>query len=213
MEHAHRPYLPAAGRDWALPLYDPFVTLIGADARRQTLIDQAALEPHHRVLDVGCGTGSLIVQIKRGDPAMDVTGLDPDPNALARAQQKARRASVAVGLDVGFADRLPYADSSFDRVFSSFMFHHLPSSDRLAMLREVRRTLKPGGSLHLVDFDGFHHRIAKVTRLFDSGRHLSGMDEQHLLALMREAGLQARKAGESAVALGLLRISYYQALA
>jgi len=82
-------YIPAASHDWLLPFYDPFVKLLGADAARKTLLDQAAIQPGFRILDVGCGTGSFAILIKRLHPAVDVIGLDPDPFALARAKRKA----------------------------------------------------------------------------------------------------------------------------
>ena len=94
--NTQRTYLPAAGHDWFLPLYDPLTKLLGFDSSRRRLLDQAALEPHHRVLDVGCGTGTLAVLIKRLYPTVDVTAVDPDPRALARAKRKAASASVAV---------------------------------------------------------------------------------------------------------------------
>lgn len=53
MENVQKTYLPAAGRDWALPLYDPLVKLLGGDKVRRTLLDQAALQSGHRVLEVG----------------------------------------------------------------------------------------------------------------------------------------------------------------
>ena len=125
MEETHKTYLPAAGHDWLLPLYDPIVKLLGGEAARRALLDQACIRPGQRVLDIGCGTGSLVVLIKRLHPDVDVVGLDPDPKALARGRRKAARTSVSVQFDQGFADELPYADASVDRVFSSFMFHHL----------------------------------------------------------------------------------------
>ena len=78
-----RTYLPATGNHWALPLYDPLVKLLGADRARAVLLEQAVLRPGHRVLDIGCGTGTLAVSIKRQHPNVDVVGLDPDPTALA----------------------------------------------------------------------------------------------------------------------------------
>jgi SAM-dependent methyltransferase len=97
-----RTYLPAAGRDWRLPLYDPLVKLLGGDAARRALLDEAALRPGQRVLDVGCGTGTLATLIKQLHPEVGVVGLDPDPKALARARRKAARTAVRVQFDQGF---------------------------------------------------------------------------------------------------------------
>src|SRR5215472_760498 len=153
MSHTNHAYLPAAGLDILLPLYDPLVRLLGADRARRKLFDQASVEPHHRVLDIGCGTGTFAVAMKAWIPGVEVVGLDPDPKALARSRRKAERAAVAIQFDQGFANALPYPDASFDRVFSSLMFHHVPQDAKLATLCEVRRVLKPGGSLHLLDFE------------------------------------------------------------
>src|SRR5258708_31730869 len=169
MLQSSRTYLPATGHDWSLPFYDPMVKLLGGDVVRKALLDQAALHPGHRVLDIGCGTGSLVTLIKRLYPEVDVVGLDPDPKALARARRKAKRAAGSIQLEIqfdrGFADELPYAKASFDRVFSSFMFHHLQPDEKEKTLRAVLEVLKPGGSLHMLDFgapepgDGFLARL------------------------------------------------------
>ena len=130
MVESSRSYLPAAGRDWRLPLYDPLVKLLGGDAARSVLLDEAALRAGQRVLDLGCGTGTLATLIMQLHAEVDVVGLDPDPKALARARRKAERAEVSVRFDHGFGDELPYPEASFDRVFSSFMFHHLPAKEK-----------------------------------------------------------------------------------
>jgi ubiquinone/menaquinone biosynthesis C-methylase UbiE len=90
--------------------------------------------------------------VKRLHPEAEVVGLDPDPKALARARRKTEAAGVAIRFDAGFANELPYPDASFDRVFSSLMFHHLEREAKLATLRELRRVIAPSGSLHLLDF-------------------------------------------------------------
>jgi ubiquinone/menaquinone biosynthesis C-methylase UbiE len=212
MENVQRTYLPAAGRDWALPLYDPLVKLLGADKVRRTLLDQAALQPGHRALDVGCGTGTLAVLIKQLYPAVEVVGLDPDPKALARAMRKAAKARVSVGFDQGFSDELPYPNASFDRVFSSFMFHHLPVDVRENTLREVRRVLAPGGSLHFVDFEPSKSR-GILARHFPS-HHLKENSESVLLGLMRRAGFTSpmRILG-GAMLFGILHFGYYKTTA
>jgi 2-polyprenyl-3-methyl-5-hydroxy-6-metoxy-1,4-benzoquinol methylase len=122
---SRRTFLPAAGHDFFLPFYDTMTKLMGADRVRAALVDQAELRAGQRVLDVGCRTGTLAIQLKRLHPGVEIIGLDPDPNALSRARQKAERSAVQLRFEEGFSDSLPYSDRSFDHVFSSFMFHHL----------------------------------------------------------------------------------------
>ena len=190
MSHATRAYLPAAGLDLFLPLYDPLVKLLGADRARKKLFEQATVQPHQRVLDIGSGTGTFAVAIKRWVPSAVVIGLDPDPKALARSRRKADRAGLSIRFDQGFANALPYSDTYFDRVFSSLMFHHLPRDTKLATLREVRRVLKPGGSLHLLDFvqEGAksHNPLA---RWIHSSERMQNNSCEQILDWMHEAGL------------------------
>jgi ubiquinone/menaquinone biosynthesis C-methylase UbiE len=213
MEESRRTYIPAAGHGWALPLYDPFVKLLGGDRARKALLNQAAIQSGHRVLDIGCGTGSLVILIKRLHPDVDVVGIDPDPKALTRARRKAERTALPMQLDQGFSDELPYPDAFFDRVFSSFMLHHLQAGEKEKTLREVRRVLKPGGSLHLLDFGGTesrHHGV--LARLFHSSHSLKDNSENRIIALMSQAGLANPKVvGSRALLLG--KIIYYQASA
>lgn len=208
MEAIQRTYLPAAGKDWALPLYDPLAKLLGIGRVRRIFLDQAALPAAHRVLDLGCGTGSLALLIKRLHPAIQIVGLDPDPRALARARRKAAGAAADIRFDQGYADNLPYPDASFDRVFSSFMFHHVSPDQRENTLREARRVLAPGASLHMVDFapsEGETHGWR--SHFVDSSKA-----ERRVLALMGHAGFtDAKKVKSGTILLGLLRILYYQA--
>ena len=185
-----RRYLSAIRYDWLLPLYDPFTRLLGAPAAHRLLADQADLRSGQRVLEIGCGTGNLLLLVKRRHPDATVVGLDPDPKALARARRKAKRAGLSVRLDRGFADELPYPDGSVDRVLSAFMFHHLEPGDRRSALREVRRVLAPGGSLHLLDLGGGaapSHR--PLSRLAHHGGRLQDNASDRIVTLMWDAGL------------------------
>ena len=211
---SQREFVPAAGRDVFLPLYDPIVSLMGFDSARRELISSANIEPGHRVLDIGCGTGTLVVQLKRQYGPAQVVGLDPDPKALRRARLKAVRADVSVQLDQGFANELPYKRASFDRVFSSFMFHHLNKQERENMLREVLRTLKPGGSFHFVDFivDDASHGF--FDRLFRSHAQMKDNSDEQIRDLMSHGGFKNPvKVKEGHMLFGLLRTAYYQAVA
>jgi ubiquinone/menaquinone biosynthesis C-methylase UbiE len=212
MSESSRTYLPAAGHDWSLPFYDPIVKLLG-DAARKVLLDQACLRPGHRVLDVGCGTGTLATLIKRLHLDVTVVGFDPDPKALSRSRRKAARAAVSIQFDEGFGDDLPYSERSFDRVFSSFMFQHLPPDEKGRTLRAIRRVLKPGGEFHMLDFegpeDGEHGFLA---RLLHSGHRLKDNSESRVLSLMRQAGFADPKKVERRAML-FAHIAYYQARA
>jgi ubiquinone/menaquinone biosynthesis C-methylase UbiE len=176
------------------------------------LLEQAAVRPGHRVLDIGCGTGSLLVLIKSKHPNVEAVGLDPDPRALERARRKARRAAFSIQLDQGFSDELPYPEGAFDRVFSSFMLHHLEPAEKETTLREVRRVLRPGARFHLLDFATPDSDSAgPLARRLHSSHRLKDNSDEQILSLMRRAGLSdaQRVAGRS---LLIGHIAYYEAL-
>jgi ubiquinone/menaquinone biosynthesis C-methylase UbiE len=208
-----RTYVPAAGRDSFLPLYDLMTRLMGADKARAELLGRAKIRPGNRVLEIGCGTGTLIIQLKRLCVDADVVGLDPDPKALVRAKHKAARAAVSVQLDSGFGDELPYAEASFDRVLSSLMFHHLPAEEKGKTLREVRRVLKPGGEFHMLDFEGPEHGAQGfLARLLHSTDRLKDNSESRVLSFMTEAGFaEPKKVGHRTMLFG--HIAYFRAIA
>jgi len=213
MEEAERGYIPAFGKRWLLPLYDPFSWLLGADKAKRPLIEQAEIKPGFRVLDIGCGTGSMAILIKRTHPEVEVVGIDPDPSALSVCERKARRAGLSIEFDRGFADHMRYADASFDRVLSSFMFHHLAADEKTATLGEIRRVLKPGGSLHLLDFVR-EHSAHSGTKEHRQLIHRSGAVAERIVgqmtSLMDEAGfVDAKELKHAKIFFG--PIAYYRA--
>lgn len=209
---SEREFVPAAGRDVFLPLYDPMVSLLGFDRARQELISHAKIEAGQNILDIGCGTGSFVVLLKRQHPQVRVVGLDPDPKAIRRAHAKIRRAGVSVQLDEGFSDALPYEIAFFDRVFSSFMFHHLEGQERENTMREALRVLKPGGSFHMVDFVADHPPRGFFERLIHSHAHLQDNSTRQILEEMNRAGFtNATRVKEDSTLFGLLRSAYYRA--
>ena len=186
---------------------------MGVDRARKELIAQAQIQPDHRVLDVGCGTGTLMMLLKRRYSTLQVIGLDPDAKALRRASSKAKHVDVSVQFDQGFGDALPYENATFDRAFSSFMFHHLEEENREKTLQEVSRVLKPGGSFHLLDFAGGEKGLHGLLGHFlHSHARLKDTNDTRILQLMRRAGFSGgEKVKDGGMLFGLLRITYYQA--
>ena len=108
--------------------------------------------PPMRVLDVGCGTGTLGAWcITGGHGASGFVGIDMSEHMIAKAQEKAE----ILGIDdraqfmVGDAERLPFESGSFDVISCCNSFHHYPHQQRA--VRELRRVLAPGGRLILID--------------------------------------------------------------
>ncbi len=158
-----------------------------------------------------------VVKLLGGDAArellLDVVGLDPDPRALARARRKGQRAALSIQLDQGFSDELPYPECAFDRVFSSFMLHHLEAAEKETTLREVRRVLKPGARFHLLDFATPDSNSAgRLGRWLHSSHRLKDNSDEQILSLMRQAGLtDPKRIAGRALLVG--HIAYYQASA
>jgi ubiquinone/menaquinone biosynthesis C-methylase UbiE len=119
---------------------------------RRWLVRRAlGLTSQGRAIDLGCGPGYLVVDLAAQAPGLSVTGIDLSPAMLQLA--KAHAGSAGMDARVGFkqadAQRIPVPDRSFDLVVSSFSLHHW--GDPVAVLDEVARILRPGGSFLIRD--------------------------------------------------------------
>lgn len=185
-------YVPAAGRDFLLPLYDPFLRFVLREGTfKRRLVEQARIQPGQRVLDLGCGTATLTILAQRRHPEAQLVGVDGDPKVLAVARRKLAEAGLAIPLDQALAWDLPYPADSFDRVLSCLVFHHLMRDEKLRSLREVRRVLRPGGSLHIADFGPPSSRLGRaLARRLQRGERLGDNVAGRLPELLAEAGFR-----------------------
>lgn len=108
---------------------------------------EAGIGRDERVLDLGCGTATLTLPIKKIHPDATVIGIDGDEDILHIGRKKIEKAGINITLTRGMAFNLPYLNASFDRVLSSLMFHHLTRENKVRSLKEVHRVLRPGGSI------------------------------------------------------------------
>jgi SAM-dependent methyltransferase len=118
------------------------------------------------VLEIGPGPGALAVELARRHASLRLTGLDIDPAMVERAKARARRAGLEdrLAVVVGDVAALPFPDSSFDLVTSSFSVHHWP--DGPAGFAEIRRVLRPGSPAIVYDLpDWWGHVETKALPL------------------------------------------------
>jgi ubiquinone/menaquinone biosynthesis C-methylase UbiE len=159
MAVAHHDFIPAAGRRWLLPLYDPMIALLTRERRwRGEILKSLDLEPGDIVVDVGCGTGTLAIMAKEQVPQAQVVGVDPDPDALGRAQKKAARKGIGVTFYRGFGNETAklIGAARATKLVSSLAFHHMPREMQAETLASMHAALAPGGALRIADFVGGH---------------------------------------------------------
>ncbi len=155
-------YVPAAGRAALTRFYDPALRVTMREgAWRPHLVAEVLAGGPSSVLDLGCGTGTLTLALERAAAGVRLTGVDGDPEMLARARAKAGHASSTEWIE-SFAQSLPFEDGSFDRVVSSLVFHHLVPDLKRKALAEARRVLAPGGRLHVADLGRPHDPLMRL---------------------------------------------------
>ncbi len=184
-------YIPALGHGWLTPLYDPLIRCLMPEVKLKTrLVEQARIERGHRVLDLGCGTGTLAILVKQILPESVVVGMDGDPRVLEIARRKAKSAGLGITFDPGMAFDLPYSEDSFDRVLSSFVIHHLTTENKVRAFNEIFRVLRAGGRLGILDFgkpySTYGQLTSRVLRRFEETiENIQGL----LPEMLRNAGL------------------------
>ena len=157
---------------------------------RRMTIELAGIKKGERVLDVGCGTGTLTIAAKRQTgPTGEVHGIDPSVEMIAVARQKAAKAGVDAQFQTAVIEKLPFPDGHFDLVLSSLMLHHLPADVKRAGFAELRRVLKPGGRFLAVDIAESGGLIGHILQM-----HLRKHDQEAKLgeapAMLRDAGFE-----------------------
>ena len=104
-----------------------------------------------RLLDVACGTGRTLHQLRRTHPEMRLWGIDLSPAYVRVAHKRLAPASRPVALADENAEALPFADATFDIATSVYLFHELPRNARRNVIAELRRVVRPGGLVVIED--------------------------------------------------------------
>ena len=124
---------------------------VRADRWRTALVGQINPVPGDRILDVGCGTGTLAVALKAAEPAAEVVGVDPDPKMLERARAKAQATGVEIPFHQGFLTHESAEMIRFTKVVSSLVLHQVPLDEKQGVLAVALELLDHGGEMHIAD--------------------------------------------------------------
>jgi len=118
--------------------------MAGRTAEREGAFFLAHLRPGMRVLDVGCGPGTITLGLARAVAPGEVVGIDVEPSQIEAARALADEQGIAnLRFATGRDEALDFPDGSFDAVFSYAVIEHVP--DPVAVLREMRRVVRHGG--------------------------------------------------------------------
>jgi len=189
-------FTPLLGAGVLSPFYDAAIALATREGRWRTrLVQQIDLKAEDRILDVGCGTGTLALMLKRLAPTAKVFGIDPDPRALAMARRKAERAGAEIEFLPGFiSDQLIKPLRPITKIVISLVLHQTPVKEKLRILNACRHVLGPDGEVHIADYGeqrglmrvAFRATVQALDGVNDTEPHAVGQ----FPSIVREAGLK-----------------------
>jgi len=182
-------YIPALAYDFLTPYYDLlFKALFPETDFKNALIERADIINKANILDIGCGTGTLSIMIKRKFPDAIVNGIDGDERILRIANKKAKRRGVTINFIQGMSFQLPDENRAFNQVFCTMMFHHLTTENKLRTLKEIYRVLKPKGEFLFADFGEPHNIYSKlVTSICFRNNESAANVKGHIPSMIKNA--------------------------
>lgn len=193
-------FAPAYISNFFTPFYDLVIEQGGlGKSFQERIIKIADIKDKETILDIGCGSGSLVVLIKSKYPGSKLIGIDPDPNILKIAQKKVNKENLDIKLLNSWAEDLPVESSSIDLVISSLSFHHLPTEIKKMALKEIYRVLKKDGRFILADIakpDSLFWKIkyrVDLERILATGEYMKDNLEGRIPELVKEAGFEVKE--------------------
>ena len=190
-------FTPALGRSEWTGFYDLAIALLTREGRwRRALIEQIAPRASDLIVDVGCGTGSLVLALHERAPQARLIGVDPDEEVLARARAKSAQRGFEIDFRQGFArDAASLGIEAADKAVSSLVFHQTPVEEKRAGLAAMHALLRPGGELHVADYGlqrtPLMRRQFRIVQKLDGFEHTEPNAKGILPDLMQACGFSA----------------------
>ncbi len=172
--------------------YDHFSGLLGTGVNGRNskmVIEMAKIKPGDRVLDVGCGTGSLTLTARSyAGSSGSVYGIDASPEMIEAAQAKAVQSGLEAVFEIGLIENIPYPEATFDIVMNRLVMHHLPDDLKRKGMAEILRVLKPGGLFFIADFNPPANPFLTHVLLALVGHRMMQSNVRALPTMLKEAG-------------------------
>ncbi|MEC1769002.1 class I SAM-dependent methyltransferase [Schinkia azotoformans] len=183
-------FIPALKYKCLTKYFDLFLSVLMREYKiKNELIKYAGINNNEKILDFGCGTGTLLLMLKSYYPNNEINGVDIDKDVLTLANDKLFSKGLSIPLSIYDGENLPYESNYFDKILSSLVIHHIYPEDKLRIFNENRRILKPGGNIFILDFakpkDFYSKIIVSILKRFEP---IDDNIEGNIPDLLRKAG-------------------------
>lgn len=157
-------YIPALGYDFLTAYYDLAIKITMPEKKfRRLLVEEINPQSEEQILEFGFGTGQNLLLVHKENPNTKLGGLDIDPKVKAIAEHKLSKNNIEIPLHLYDGGVLPFADNSFEKVYSCLVFHQLDAETKLNCLKELYRVLKPNGKLIIADWGKAQNKLMRFT--------------------------------------------------
>ncbi len=148
-----REFIPALRYHFLTPFYDFFIKILVPERKvKLKTVELTQALAGDRILDFGCGTGTLLLHFEKQHPDVNLYGIDIDERMLEKAQKKLQSVERSIQLVLYSGNELPFPDDYFDKIVSTWVFHHFTDEQKCVAMNQLFRKLKPGGTLILADW-------------------------------------------------------------
>ena len=158
---------------------------LGKNFKRK-VISLSKIQGSETVVDIGCGTGVLLIEVAKNHPKANLIGIDPDEMVLGIAKQRFDKLGINAKLFQEYAEKLSLENNSVDLVISSLVFHHFPNEIKQTACNEIYRILKPGGRVAIADFGPRR----KSPYLFEKKEYMQGNLQGMIPVCMEKSGFK-----------------------
>ena len=157
-------YTPALGYGFLTAYYDLAIKITMPEKKfRRLLVEEIDPQDEEQILEFGFGTGQNLLLVHQKNPKAKLEGLDIDPKVKAIAEHKLSKNKIETSLKLYDGNTFPYANDTFDKVYSCLVFHQLDAETKQNCLRELYRVLKPNGKLIIADWGKAQNKLMRFT--------------------------------------------------